>query len=231
MGLSKNIRYLGPFVVLGLSSLHSNRPSLVRRIAITALLIRQHHRHRTSSRFFLCWPFTMYRGQSFTNPPLETTGQKHDTTTIWNCDVHPGMIRSTASSSVNGSRLEQGTIGEVEWKPGKKEYAVMLTLALISLMVALDATILVSVLPVSNGSRLLARYWRRRACADGLTEASNRPGGHRNGCILGRDVVSTLVRSVPAVHGGAVGHLWTQGDARRLRTVLHPRHRPLRPHR
>ncbi|KAL2266710.1 hypothetical protein VTJ83DRAFT_6062 [Remersonia thermophila] len=32
-------------------------------------------------------------------------------------------------------------------KPGKMEYAVMLTLALISLMVALDATILVSVLP------------------------------------------------------------------------------------
>ncbi|KAL2015435.1 hypothetical protein VTK56DRAFT_5501 [Thermocarpiscus australiensis] len=34
-----------------------------------------------------------------------------------------------------------------DWKPGKQEYAVMLTLALISLMVALDATILVSVLP------------------------------------------------------------------------------------
>ncbi len=68
----------------------------------------------------------------------------------WKPDVYPGMTRSTASSSVDGSRLEHGVIGEVEWKPGKKEYAVMLTLALISLMVALDATILVSVLPVSN---------------------------------------------------------------------------------
>ena len=85
----------------------------------------------------------MYRGQSFNNPPLETTMN-------WKPDVYPGMTRSTASSSVDGSRLEHGVIGEVEWKPGKKEYAVMLTLALISLMVALDATILVSVLPVSN---------------------------------------------------------------------------------
>lgn len=46
--------------------------------------------------------------------------------------------------------MERGETPEVEWKPGKKEYAVMLTLALISLMVALDATILVSVLPVSE---------------------------------------------------------------------------------
>ena len=40
------------------------------------------------------------------------------------------------------------TRSEQDWKPGKQEFAVMLTLALISLMVALDATILVSALPV-----------------------------------------------------------------------------------
>jgi hypothetical protein len=40
-----------------------------------------------------------------------------------------------------------------DWKPGKQEYAIMLTLALISLMVALDATILVSVLPVRDCHR------------------------------------------------------------------------------
>ena len=34
------------------------------------------------------------------------------------------------------------------WKPQKQEYLVMATLATISLMVALDATILVSILPV-----------------------------------------------------------------------------------
>lgn len=54
--------------------------------------------------------------------------------------------------SALSDRLEQGLLPEeVEWKPGKKEYAVMITLAIISLMVALDATILVSVLPVSTG--------------------------------------------------------------------------------
>ena len=37
-----------------------------------------------------------------------------------------------------------------EWRPSKKEYMVILSLAFISLMVALDATILVSVLPVSD---------------------------------------------------------------------------------
>lgn len=49
---------------------------------------------------------------------------------------------------MEGSRLEKGPAPDAEWQPGKKEYAVMITLAIISLMVALDATILVSVLPV-----------------------------------------------------------------------------------
>ncbi|KAL1835412.1 hypothetical protein VTJ49DRAFT_6777 [Mycothermus thermophilus] len=51
----------------------------------------------------------------------------------------------TRSTSSTGPAVELGPVEE--WKPGKMEYAVMLTLALISLMVALDATILVSVLP------------------------------------------------------------------------------------
>ena len=53
-----------------------------------------------------------------------------------------------------------------DWKPGKQEFAVILTLALISLMVALDATILVSALPVrqpqedESGLMLTAcRHW------------------------------------------------------------------------
>jgi hypothetical protein len=35
------------------------------------------------------------------------------------------------------------------WKPQKKELLIMVSLSFISLMVALDATILVTVLPVS----------------------------------------------------------------------------------
>jgi MFS family permease len=47
--------------------------------------------------------------------------------------------------------LEAGELKELgDWKPGSKELAVMMTLAVISLMVALDATILVSVLPVGD---------------------------------------------------------------------------------
>lgn len=59
----------------------------------------------------------------------------HSSTSISSGDTHP-------------SNMEKGLAPEPEWKPGKQEYAVMLTLAVISLMVALDATILVSVLPV-----------------------------------------------------------------------------------
>jgi hypothetical protein len=45
--------------------------------------------------------------------------------------------------------VESAKGSQVEWKPQKQEYLVMLTLSIISLMVALDATILVTVLPVS----------------------------------------------------------------------------------
>jgi hypothetical protein len=45
--------------------------------------------------------------------------------------------------------VESAKSSQVEWKPQKQEYLVMLTLSIISLMVALDATILVTVLPVS----------------------------------------------------------------------------------
>ena len=60
------------------------------------------------------------------------------------------MGHNANSPSLDSGHMERGEVPEVEWKPGKQEWAVMLTLALISLMVALDATILVSVLPVST---------------------------------------------------------------------------------
>jgi hypothetical protein len=41
------------------------------------------------------------------------------------------------------------TLVTEEWKPSKKELLIMVSLSFISLMVALDATILVTVLPVS----------------------------------------------------------------------------------
>jgi len=65
--------------------------------------------------------------------------------------VYPVMGAAAGSTtSIDSDRLEKGLLPEPEWKPGRQEYAVMLTLAIISLMVALDATVLVSVLPVSR---------------------------------------------------------------------------------
>lgn len=46
------------------------------------------------------------------------------------------------------AKAESEVVASSEWKPSKKELLVMISLSFISLMVALDATILVTVLPV-----------------------------------------------------------------------------------
>lgn len=91
------------------------------------------------------------------------------------------------------AHLEAGELKEVgDWKPGSKELAVMVTLAVISLMVALDATILVSVLPVSNPP-LLPQPPDKTANA--MEDARDRPGRIRQRRLLGWDVISPRVRS------------------------------------
>ncbi|KAK1831048.1 major facilitator superfamily domain-containing protein, partial [Podospora conica] len=61
------------------------------------------------------------------------------------------------------AQLEAGELKELsDWKPGSKELAVMMTLSVISLMVALDATILVSVLPtlaIDLGGSASDAFW------------------------------------------------------------------------
>ncbi len=60
------------------------------------------------------------------------------------------MAKSTendARVSIN-SIFAEDPIPPATWKPLKQEYLVMLTISILSLMVALDATILVPVLPV-----------------------------------------------------------------------------------
>lgn len=59
----------------------------------------------------------------------------------------PAITDSSASSTTMD--LEKSDIPAEEWKPEKKEWIIMISLSIISLMVALDATILVTVLPVS----------------------------------------------------------------------------------
>jgi len=60
----------------------------------------------------------------------------------------------TKSDSDVESKADVETIQE--WKPQKKELLIMISLSFISLMVALDATILVTVLPVRFGWFTLA---------------------------------------------------------------------------
>lgn len=55
------------------------------------------------------------------------------------------VTRDTKTPSV----LEDGRDQGPEWAPERRELAAMITIAVVSLMVALDATILVPVLPVS----------------------------------------------------------------------------------
>jgi hypothetical protein len=78
------------------------------------------------------------------------------------------MGQTEESASLYDAGLEKGALPNEEWKPSRTEYGVMITLAVISLMVALDATILVSVLPVSDCSfienstglqLIISRHW------------------------------------------------------------------------
>jgi hypothetical protein len=62
--------------------------------------------------------------------------------------AHSLLVTSIITEEDLGTR--GATYGADVWKPQKKELIVMISLSFISLMVALDATILVTVLPVSQ---------------------------------------------------------------------------------
>ena len=56
---------------------------------------------------------------------------------------------SSPDPSLDDASAEKVETSEEQWKPGKKEWAVMMTFVISNMFVALDASILVSVLPVS----------------------------------------------------------------------------------
>ncbi|KAL1598942.1 hypothetical protein SLS60_008087 [Paraconiothyrium brasiliense] len=66
----------------------------------------------------------------------------------WKSGTNTSLTTDSSASSTNMD-LEKLDIPAEEWKPEKKEWIIMISLSIISLMVALDATILVTVLPVS----------------------------------------------------------------------------------
>ena len=47
-------------------------------------------------------------------------------------------------------KTHQDSLSQGEWRAGKSEWMIIIVIAIVSLMVALDATILVPVLPVSR---------------------------------------------------------------------------------
>lgn len=53
-------------------------------------------------------------------------------------------------------KAEEAAMTLEEWKPQKNELLIMISLSFISLMVALDATILVTVLPVRMNSYIMS---------------------------------------------------------------------------
>ncbi|KAF4919655.1 Efflux pump FUS6 [Colletotrichum viniferum] len=60
---------------------------------------------------------------------------------------HVTSLDTSTATTLNANEHQEHQEQELEWKPGRAEYAVMATISIISLMVALDATILVPVLP------------------------------------------------------------------------------------
>ncbi|KAM7207898.1 Major facilitator superfamily domain containing protein, partial [Naviculisporaceae sp. PSN 640] len=81
-----------------------------------------------------------------------------------NMELRADGSTTDEESGLDVTKLEElrDAVRQAEWRPGKQEYAVMITLAVISLMVALDATILVSVLPtlaVDFGGTSTDAFW------------------------------------------------------------------------
>jgi hypothetical protein len=93
--------------------------------------------------------FIMAFFQLSVSPPEKTNAPSLDSSSESSIPVTPKEVPRHMTSDP-----ERAQEKAPEWKPQRQEFLVMITTAIISLMVALDATILVSVLPVciiSNG--------------------------------------------------------------------------------
>ena len=71
-------------------------------------------------------------------------------------------------SNSQGEENPQHAEPDLDWKAGKKEWAIVIVLAIVSLMIALDATILVTALPVRVSDLVLRQTDLRQAIASKL---------------------------------------------------------------
>lgn len=127
----------------------------------------------------------------------------------------------TRESSLDDARLEKGVLAEAEWKPGRKEYAVIITLSVVSLMVALDATILVSVLPVSGHLLTKSSTTEFQLISPDI---GRRTWRHRNRCVLGRDILPSDISRLSTLHRCLVRHFWAERDAHHVHLLVYAGH-------
>ena len=64
----------------------------------------------------------------------------------WDDDIQLVLERTASQKDIN----DEYERPEEDWKPCRQEYLIMISLSLISLMVALDSSILIPALPVSR---------------------------------------------------------------------------------
>lgn len=69
-----------------------------------------------------------------------------------------GNTNTSNSLSSNEKAIDSSKNPSEDWKPGRQEWLIIVTLVVIATMAALDTTILVTVLPVSSRTTSNRKY-------------------------------------------------------------------------
>jgi hypothetical protein len=122
-------------------------------------------------------------------------------------DAHP--VDNGALAAKRSTHLEDKGRGEEEaaatgdtgplWQAHRKDILIILSTSICSLFVALDATILITVLPVSDAS---VQNWTILTRPDSCTRIRHFQ------CLLGGDVLSACVRGTATVPRRSFRDLW-----------------------
>jgi hypothetical protein len=105
------------------------------------------------------------------------------------------------------------------WTPNKNEWLIMISLAFISLMVALDSSILVTVLPVSPSNIHI-----RQKGTDFVVGNSAQAQWYLSTGILGWYILSAHLSHLPASHRVHQSDLWSAATARLISRLLYSWH-------
>ena len=79
------------------------------------------------------------------------SGKDTDEQTVLNAGVdHRPSAKIEISTFLGSQDSQQDSIPQGEWRAGKSEWMIIIVISIVSLIVGLDATILVPILPVSG---------------------------------------------------------------------------------